>query len=108
MKEKYFGFTYSLAINSLAIMVTALALWSFNPAVVKAQVINSIQPNKGYTTQSTRVTIKGADFKSPPQAALYGGGPYITGSCDTPDRACGVAISGTCAYVADGDGQACR
>ena len=29
--------------------------------------------------------------------------PHLIGSCDTPGDAYGVAISGTCAYVADGD-----
>ncbi|MEW5803875.1 MAG: hypothetical protein AB1847_17410 [bacterium] len=100
MKGKYSDLMYSL---SLAIMATALALWPFNPIMVRAQVITSIQPGKGNTGQSTRVTIKGADFKFPPQVALYGGGPYMIGSCYTPGWASCVAISGSYACIADCD-----
>lgn len=56
----------------------------------------------GSNISSTHVTIKGSGFDPTPIAALYGGGPYIKGSCDTPNSAFGIYVSHPYAYVADG------
>jgi len=64
--------------------------------------IYSIEPNFGATAAQATITIKGSGFSSTPMVSLYGGGPYITGFCDTPGDAQGVYVAGKYAYVADG------
>jgi hypothetical protein len=78
-------------------------IFLFSPPFVEAQPeIQSITPSFG--PPGTEVTVHGAGFQPGAKAALYGGGPYITGTVDTPGHACGVAVSGNYAYVADGTG----
>jgi hypothetical protein len=45
------------------------------------------------------VTIQGANFQPGAKAALYGGGPYIKGSCDMPGSTSKVTLAGNYAYV---------
>jgi len=63
--------------------------------------ICSVIPNTGSSNTSKQVTISGEGFKPTPRGCLYGGGPYITSSFDTPDFAYGVYIQDSFAYVAD-------
>ncbi|MGA1869956.1 MAG: MopE-related protein [bacterium] len=65
--------------------------------------IYSIVPDNGHSTESTNITINGANFQPTPTLALYGGGPFVGGFCNTPGSASGVYIEDTRAYVADGN-----
>ena len=74
----------SLNLRYLFLIIsTVLALGFSNPAWTSIPQIYSITPDIGSNKKSTYVTIKGADFQPTLTVALYGGGPYITGSFDT-------------------------
>jgi len=63
--------------------------------------IYSVTPNTGSNTVSTQIIIEGMNFQPSSLAALYDGGPYIAGSCDT-NNAWDVYVKENYAYVADG------
>lgn len=73
-----------------------------NKIFAAAPVINSITPDTGYNTTSTKITINGANFSQNSKVYVGHGGAYIKGSVDTPDSACGVYVLDNYAYVADG------
>lgn len=98
MHTKYSGFRYLIIIIPIV-----LALGFLNLAMAAPPEIDSITPDIGSNKVPTQITIHGSGFQPAPKAALYSGGPYITGSYDTPDSASGVYITDTYAYVADGD-----
>lgn len=84
----------------LILMLANFFTFSFSAFLeASAPEIYSITPNVGIGAVSNQVTIGGAGFAPTPKVSLYGGGPYITGSCDTPGRV--VFVAGLYAYVTD-------
>lgn len=65
--------------------------------------IDSITPVSGSSITPIQIVINGSGFKAIPKISIYGGGPYITGSCDTPGTAKDIHVSDNYAYVADLD-----
>jgi hypothetical protein len=95
MSKGYSDFRYPLFIISMV-----LALGSFNLAWAAPPEIFSITPDMGSNNVPTPVTINGSGFQPMPTVALYGGDSCITGTCNTPDVARDVYVTGTYAYVA--------
>ena len=87
-----------------SILALVLVLLFCSPAFALTPEIHSIEPDHGASSSPTNVTIYGANFEATPKVALYGGGPTIVGSADTPGGAYGVFVSGNYAYVADHTG----
>ena len=87
------------------VIVAILGLLTAYVPCLQAQEpgIDSINPDQGYNTASTDVTILGENFQPTPKVALHGGGPWTCGSYNTPDDASDVYVAGSYAYVADGD-----
>jgi len=81
-----------------------LALFCCTPAFALTPEIHSVEPDRGVNDSPTDITIYGDNFESIPKVALYGGGPYIIGSADTPGAANGVYVMLNYAYVSVGSG----
>ena len=97
MKEGHFCF------KCLILIILFIITLSFSHyAQASAPEIYSVTPNIGSYNVSTLITIEGLDFQPSAKAALYGGGPYIAGSCDTPGDAAEVYVKKNYAYVANG------
>jgi hypothetical protein len=67
--------------------------------------IASISPTSGLSAEDTSVSIFGAGFQEGAKASLYGGGPYVKGSCSLAGLGIGkdVYVSGDYAYIAARD-----
>ncbi|MEW6086802.1 MAG: glycosyltransferase [bacterium] len=63
-------------------------------------VIKSVIPANG--AASATITINGENFDSTCRVYFSTGGPYISGSVDTPGDTQGIFIAGDYAYLADG------
>ena len=85
--------------NLIIIISIILALGFFDIASAIPPEIYSIIPDKGSNLAPTPVTIEGSGFQETPTIYLYGGGPYIKGSYDTPGYANGVYVRGNYDYT---------
>lgn len=94
MIKKYLLFGYlSLLFFGFSLLVEA-----------SSTEVQSITPNTGNSITYTKVKINGSGFTPIPKVALYGGGPYIIGSCNTQGQAQDVYVKGSYAYVANFQG----
>ncbi len=97
--EKFYKISQIIAIAFCFVFMTSVAF-----AELK---LESVSSTLGILGEPLNVTLKGSGFDENTRISMYldiGNKKSIIASVDTPGSAKGVAVSGSLAYVADGDG----
>jgi hypothetical protein len=105
--KSIYYFSNHFALYTVFFIFSFLAIPLLFPHLALSQggipIIESINPQLGYSDSATLITIHGENFTEDTMISIYGEGPILKGSYDTPGKAFGVYVLGDFAYVADGN-----
>ena len=95
MKEKRGNYR-----NSHILFILLSIIFIHSPVFAELR-LESVEPAIGVLGQDLEVTLTGTGFDQNTRVSISVDVMSVIGSVDTPDSACGVAVSGNAAYVAD-------